>query len=366
MKKIKIGLIGIGIMGLGHLKTLKNLTNMYEITALCDTDPEKMKRAEATGIPQFTDYRELLDSGLCEAIGVVTPHPSHAEIAIEAFKRGLHVLCEKPLSHTVANTDALLSAAEKSGKVFATNFSLRTTSVNQVVRKWVREGKLGKIIRVDFVCSAWIRAQKYYDMQSWRGSWRGEGGGVLMNQAPHNLDLLYWWFRDMKSVRAQLHTRMHKIETEDEVDAVFTSHEGFPIRFYVTTGEAPGRDFLEIVGDQGTLIRENCKLTFRKLKVPISEMLLGTIGFPVPETKDIEVRIPEKECGAKIIWQNFAKAIRNGTELLSPGYEGLHAVEFANAMTLSHFRNREISLPINRKEYDQLYRKLLRNEKHLS
>ncbi len=365
MSRIRVGLIGIGIMGSTHLKTLLAQPENYEVAALCDTDPEKLKIPEASGIPHFSDYRQLLESGLCEAVGVATPHPCHAEIAIAAFRKGLHVLCEKPLAETIAKTEALLAAAEKSGKIFSTNFSMRTTAVNQVIRDWLKTKRLGEILRVDFVCTEWIRSRRYYDMQSWRGTWRGEGGGLLMNQAPHNLDLLFWWFGEMESVRARLGIRLHDIETEDEVEATFVNRSGFPIRFYANTGEAPGRDFIEIVGDRGTLIREAGKLYFKKLDTPVSELLAGDAAFPEFKTETAEVPVPEKTRGVEIIWRNFADAIRDEDELIAPGQEAIHAVEFANAMMLSHFKNELVALPVNRVEYDNLLNDLIQHRRTL-
>jgi predicted dehydrogenase len=202
-------------------------------------------------------------------------------------------------------------------------------------------------------------------MQSWRGSWLGEGGGVLMNQAPHNLDLLYWWFGEMDSVRGRLTMRLHDIETEDEVDATFISKKGFPVRFYANTGEYPGVDRIEIVGDKGTLIREGQKLIFKKLELPVSEHLAGEAAFPVAKSEIVEVPVPDIPRGARVIWKNIAAAIRSGEELIAPGADAWAAVEFANAITLSHFTNSTIKFPVDRKAYDVLLGELINKSKTL-
>ena len=365
MKPIRIGIIGFGIMGSNHLKHLKTQSETYEVTALCDTNPERFNCEDAKGIAQFTDYRQLLSSGLCDMVAVATPHPCHGEISMAAFRQGLHVMCEKPLTETVAKTDALLAAAQEAGTVFSTNFSMRTNPVNKVIREMLDREEIGKILRVDFVCTEWIRSQAYYDMQSWRGRWLGEGGGVLMNQAPHNLDLLHWWFGEMESVRGVISTRLHDIETEDEVEATFISKKGFPIRFYANTGEVPGIDRIEIVGDKGTLIREGGKLTFRKLELPVSAHLAGSQPFPLAKSELVEVPVPEAPRGAPVIWANIAEAVNTGAPLIAPGADAWAAVEFANAITLSHFTQAPVKFPVDRQAYDTLLNDLINQNKGL-
>ncbi len=367
---IKVGVIGTGIMGSRHIGFLRQIPERFEVTALCDTDEAKLRAADAQGAALFADYRKLVDSGLCQAVVVATPHPCHAEISEYALKHGLHCLCEKPLSETVAKIDALIRAAAESGKVFCTNFSMRTQARVKKVREWMVEKRLGDIIRVDCVCTRWLRAQAYYEGQAWRGSWQGEGGGILMNQTPHNLDLLYHWFGEMKSVTARLSIRMHDIEVEDEVYAVIQTKAGFPIRFYANTGEAPGEDRVEIVCDRGTLItsvdQDGQYILLRRLDQSVSEMLAGEAAFPEAHAEEEELSTAGfSSGGAKEIWENFADAIEQGKPLLAPGAEGIHAVELANAMTLSHFTKRDVELPVDRQEYDALLAQLRNGQKSL-
>ncbi|MBR2873883.1 MAG: Gfo/Idh/MocA family oxidoreductase [Lentisphaeria bacterium] len=365
MAPIKVGIIGMGIMGNAHFKILKAQNENYQITAVCDIDPAKLSAEELQSVARFNDYRELINSGLCELVAMATPHPCHGEISIAAFEKGLHVMCEKPLTETAAKTDALLAAAGKAGTVFSTNFSMRTIPINKMIRKMLSENALGKIIRVDFVCTRWMRSQRYYDMQSWRGSWAGEGGGVLMNQAPHNLDLLHWWFGEMASVRGKLAMRLHDIDTEDEVEATFISKQGFPIRFYANTGELPGIDRIEIVGEKGTLIREVDKLVFQKLEKTVSEWMAGEEAFPAAVPVIEELPIPDDPQGAAEIWKNIASVIRQGGELIAPGADAWAAVELANGITISHFTNREVKFPVDRKEYAELLGDLIEGKKGL-
>ena len=360
MKKIRIGMIGCGMMGSGHLKTLRGLPE-YEITAICDIVPEKMEQLHSEGVcgnsvRDFTDYRSLLNSGLCDVVSINTPHPLHTRMSVDAFASGMHVMCDKPIAVSVSEAEQIIAAHRKSSRVFMSMFTMRMDPVNQAIREWILSGRPGKILRVEFTCTAWIRSQKYYDSQLWRGKWVGEGGGLLMNQAPHNLDLLYWWFGDMKSIRASLATRFHRIETEDEVTAVLRTEAGFPIHFYANTWEMPGRNYLEIVGDRGTLVRDGEKLLFKELEIPVLKTIAEHPGFPVAKYEEHSIEVKKiEEPKAKSAWRNLADVLNGNSEaLMIPGDEGIHATEFANAMYLSHFSGKEVSLPVRRADYDNL------------
>jgi predicted dehydrogenase len=366
--KIKTGIIGIGTMGQGHLKTLLNDVPSCEVVAVCEPDPKRINEAKEKGllgenIRQFSSYKVLIDSGLCEAVVVVTPHPLHPEISIYAFKKGLHVLCDKPIGITVSGAEKMIAAWKKSDVKFSTMYSMRTTAVNRVIKDWINQDKLGRINRVDMVCTKWLRSQKYYDEQTWRGTWKGEGAGLLLNQAPHNLDLLYWWFGQAESVSAQVSTRFHNIETEDEVEARIKTKAGFPVRFYSSTGEAPGIDRIEIVGTKGTLVKEGSTLVFHELENAsdnvIRKSAKGMVDIPCTVRN---VEIPQTERGHKIVFRDFFDAIidnRPNSSMIAPGDEGIHSLEWANAMLMSSMEGKEIKLPLNRKKYDNLLESLI-------
>jgi predicted dehydrogenase len=256
----------------------------------------------------------------------------------------------------------MLEAWRKGGTKFSTMYSMRTTSINKVIKEWMDKERLGKICRVDMVCTKWLRTQKYFDCQSWRGTWKGEGGGILMNQAPHNLDLLYWWFGEAQSVQAEIASRFHTIETEDEVNAVIHTKAGFPIRFYVNTAEAPGMDRVEIVGDKGTLIREDDKLIFIKLAQNLNDVIKNSEEpFASIESESERIEIPDVPRGHKVVFESFIDNIISeapNEEMVAPGNEGIHAVEWANAMLLSSMKQEKASLPLNRVEYDELLTEL--------
>ena len=370
MEKVRFGIIGLGVMGTAHVKTLQGIDNCI-ITAVCDKVPEQIKKLEGdgtidTGFTSFLDYRELIDSGLCDAVAVVTPHPSHLEISKYAFSKGKHVMCDKPVTITVSEADQLLQAWQAAGTKFSTMYSMRTTSVNKVIKNMIDSEELGRILRVEMTCTEWLRTQKYYDSQSWRGTWKGEGGGLLLNQAPHNLDLLYWWFGPVETIQAEATNRLHNIETEDEVRATIWNKNGFPINFYANTGESPGKDYVEIVTDKGTLIRQNGKLILKELSESLSDVVKSSDNpMPLLESETRELEIPETPRGHKVVFESFINNILNGlpnSEQAAPGNEGIHAVEWANAMLISSLKQKAVQLPVDRREYDEMLAQLRSRE----
>lgn len=364
--KIRVGIIGLGVMGSRYLKKLQDISEC-EVTALCDNNPQKLTEVKEKGlldeeIKLFTSSRDLIDSGLCDAVLVVTPHPFHAESSIYAFGKGLHVLCDKPLASAASEAGKIVEAWKKNSKLkFATMYSMRTNPANKIIKEWIEQKKLGKILRVDMVCTKWIRTQAYYDEQTWRGTWKGEGGGLLLNQAPHSLDLLYWWFGDAKSINAEAENRFHNIETEDEVEALIRNKAEFPIRFYASTGEAPGVDRIDIVGSMGTLTKtggQRKTLKFFSLESDLEKIIYDSPEIAIsPDFVEYDIDIPEPVDGEISIFLDFFDAIRknrNNDTLIVPGDQGIHAVEWANAMLMSSIKKQNINLPFEYAEYDEL------------
>lgn len=364
---VKTGIIGLGVMGQGHWKTLSDNVSTCEVTAVCDANPARFAEAAKKGllgekVKRFSTHEELIQSESCEAVLVVTPHPFHAAATIAAFENGLHVMCDKPIASKVGMGDEMIAAWRKSETKFSTMYSMRTKPINKVVKQWLDGGKVGDIRRVDMVCSGWLRSQRYYDDQTWRGTWAGEGSGLLLNQAPHNLDLLYWWFGPAKSISAKATCRFHDIETEDEVNAEIVNEKGFPIRFYSTTGEAPGFDRVEIVGTKGTLIRDET-LIFRDLTKDLDQAIRESDSTNlVLNFEEREIEVPKLEYGHKIVFRDFFDAILNdraNESLISPGDEGIHSLEWANAMLLSSIEKRDVSPSVDRRHIDTLIEELI-------
>ena len=359
MNGVKVGIIGIGNMGYAHLQTVTagNIPDMT-VTAVCDINPERLKaaKAEYPDIAAFGDYTDLLKNSDTNAVIIAVPHPLHAKIAIEAFEYGKHVLVEKPMDITVSAAEKLCAAARKSGKVFAVMFNQRTNGLFREARRIVNSGELGELKRSVWIITNWYRTQSYYDSGSWRATWRGEGGGVLLNQAPHNLDIWQWICGKPSAVTAFCNVgKFHNIEVEDEA-TIYTEYENGATGVFITsTGDCPGTNRLEITGTRGKIVLENGLLKLWKLKEDERDICKNSVeGFVTPETEYSEFTAEREEAHAGIL-KNFAGAILYGEELLSPGYDGINELTISNAAYLSEWTgNKRVPLPFDTAEFDRL------------
>lgn len=359
MEQVRIGVIGVGNVGFMHV------TNLYQkkvegavLKAVCDIRQQRLTlcKERFPGVSCYEDYRELLHSGEVDAVLVAVPHRLHALIAGEAFRAGLHVLVEKPLDVSVTKAEELIGEARRSGRVFAVMLNQRTSPLFQKAREIVQGGLLGELKRSVWIVTNWYRTQRYYDSGDWRASWRGEGGGVLLNQAPHNLDLWQWICGMPISVTAFCNVaKYHRIEVEDEA-TIYTKYENGATGLFVTaTGEYPGTNRLEISGDRGKLVLENSRLSWWQLKESERDICFQSQeAFPEIGWDYREFHITERESGHVGILQNFTNAIRFGEPLLSPGESGLNELAISNAAYLSEWTgNREIRLPFDSREFDR-------------
>ena len=359
MNKVKIGIIGIGNMGSAHLQCLRQQeVQGLEAAAVCDIDSSRLAAVhrEYPELPCYEDYRDLLADASIDAVIISVPHPMHAEIGIAAFARGKHVLVEKPVDIRVSAAKRLNAAAQKSGKIFGIMFNQRTNGLYQEARRIVQSGELGELKRSVWIVTNWYRTQAYYDSGSWRATWKGEGGGVLLNQAPHNLDLWQWICGMPSSVTAFLDTgKYHSIEVEDDA-AIYTRYEnGATGLFLTSTGEAPGTNRLEISGTLGKLVLENGILKHWRLLEDEREVCKNsTEGFCQIESAYTEYTTSEESAHRGIL-QNFANAILHGEALLAPGYEGINELTLSNAAYLSQWKGNEtVRLPFDTGEFDAL------------
>lgn len=367
MEKIRLGIIGVGNMGSGHLQNvLDGRCPKVEVTAVADINPEKLERVKAKhpSAERFADTIKMLDSGLIDAALIAVPHYDHPTYAIECFKRGIHVLTEKPAGVYTRQVREMNEAAEKSGVKFAIMFNQRTNPLFARAREIVQSGMLGQPKRLVWIVTNWYRTQAYYDSGSWRATWNGEGGGVLLNQAPHNLDLWQWIFGMPKKVRAFCSFgKYHNIDVEDDVTIYGEYENGATAVFISTTGDACGTNRLEITGDKGKLILENGILKWWKLAVPEREFCFtSTEGFAVPKTDYEEYTAQEYE-GHPIVLENFAEAILDGTELIANGYEGLNSLSISNAAYLSAWTNDWAEIPTDEVLFEKHLTELRTNEK---
>lgn len=358
MDKVRFGIVGIGNMGSGHARMLDaGEIEGATVTAICDIKPERIAWAKETlkgDIAYFDDYHKLLTSGLIDVVIIATPHYLHPVIGIEAFGLGLNVLSEKPIGVYTKKIVELMDAAKKSGKTFGIMYNQRTNPYYQKMREMVRGGELGQLKRCVWIITDWYRTQAYYNSGGWRATWSGEGGGVLLNQCPHNLDLWQWIFGMPNKIRAFCSFgKYHDIEVEDDVTAYAEYANGATGVFITTTGECPGTNRLEISGSLGKLVYEHGKLTFTKLSCDEREYCFTTDqGFIAPKAENITIDLGNTSGPQhKGILQNYTNHLLNGEELLAPGYDGINGLSLSNAMMLSTWKDKAVELPNDGEEF---------------
>jgi len=364
MKSVRIGIAGLGNMGSVHARQiLEGKIPRLELAAVCDSNPQKFAK-----FPQAKFYpgsEAMIRSGEIDAILVATPHYSHTAIGIDALKHGLHVMVEKPISVHKADSLKLIAAHKGSRQVFAAMFNQRTDPFYITIRNLVRGGELGKIRRVNWIITNWFRTDAYYASSEWRATWSGEGGGVLLNQCPHNLDLLQWIFGMPGSVRGFCRLgHYHKIEVEDDVTAWFEYPNGATGVFITSTGEAPGTNRLEITGDLGRLVYELDEITLVRNEVDASKFCrTSKASFGTPGMRRETIAVEGHGGQHNEILKNFTDAILDGARLIAPAKEGIHSVELANAILLSSLENKTIALPMNANAYKKKLDSLIKNSR---
>ena len=341
MEEVRLGIIGFGNMGTGHAKnvTAGKVPHMT-LTAICDIAPARreMAKKQYPAVAVFENAQDLYESGLVDVVIIATPHYDHPPLAIKAFESGLHVITEKPAGVYTKQVLEMNAAAEKSGKLFGIMYNQRTNPVYQKIREMVQSGQLGHIKRIAWIITDWYRPQKYHDSCTWRSTWKTEGGGALINQNPHQLDLWQWMFGMPDRIMSHVSFgKYYDIEVEDDVTA-FLQYDNGTTGIYITaTGEAPGINHLEISCDMGMVVVENNKITFNRNVVSEREFnKTNTEVFGRPEAWNCEV--PADTSGGPQhvgILRNFTQAVLRGTPLLAPGYEGINGLTISNAIHYS-------------------------------
>jgi predicted dehydrogenase len=353
MDKVRIGVIGMGVMGTGHASYISEgkISNAV-LSAVCDTDASKLEQARKNfgdQVKYFDSPESLFDSGVADGVLIATTHYTHSELAIKALEKDLHVLVEKPAGVYTKQVREMNEAAQKSGKVFGMMYNQRTNPLYQKVKDLVESGELGKIKRTNWIITDWYRPQSYYDSGTWRATWAGEGGGVLLNQCPHQLDLWQWMCGMPKRVRAFCYEgKYHDIEVEDDVTAFVEYENGATGVFVTSTGDAPGTNRFEISSERGKVVVENGSLTFYRLRVPERQFNREyKRGFGSPECWKCEIPIKGEATQHRGITQNWTDAILKGVPLLAPGIEGINGLEISNAMYLSSWLNDWVDIPVD-------------------
>lgn len=361
MNKVRIGIIGIGGMGTSHAKNLMagKIPNA-ELTAVCDIKADRLewaKQSYGDKVKLFDHADAFFNSKEFDAVLIATPHYDHPGLAIQSLNSGYHTLIEKPAGVYTKAVREMNEVALQSDKVFGIMYNQRTNPVYQKLKDLIDSGELGELKRSIWIITNWYRPQSYYDAGGWRATWSGEGGGVLLNQDPHQLDLWQWMCGMPKRVRAFMSFgKYYNIEVEDDVTAYVEYPNGATGLFVTTTGETPGTNRLEVTGDRGKVVIEDDKLTFWRLRVPEREFNRDYKGgFGSPECWKCEIPTPGENTQHVGILKDWINAILHGTELIAPGIEGINGLTLSNAMHLSAWTDRWVELPLDE---DLFYEKL--------
>ncbi|MGJ6981643.1 Gfo/Idh/MocA family protein [Aestuariimicrobium soli] len=357
---VRLGIIGLGTEGSMYANLISDgqVPNM-SIGAIADVDESKKERADELGVPFFTNYEELIASGAVDAVVTTVPHYLHPEMGIKALDAGLHALLEKPVAvYTKQAREVIDHAAGKPEQTFGVFFNQRTNPLYKDLKALLDSGELGALRHTSWIITTWWRPQGYYNQSAWRATWGGEGGGVLVNQAPHQLDLWQWLCGVPKSVFAKVAYGFKRdIAVEDEVNALVDFGNGATGTFITATHDLAGTDRLEILCDQGKIVVDNSRtVTITRFAKPeqqlsqemsmeeVRELFRGKLdsgSLLTTETKEYTSAFGQQH---STVLKNFAAAVLDGEELIAPGADGIHGVRLANAIHLSSWQGREVSI----------------------
>jgi len=367
MNRVRFAIVGLGVVGWRHVKTFATARSRdFRLTAAVEANAEVAERARRKlDVPVFRDMDELVGAGLADAVLIAVPHCWHPYLAIRAARAGLHVLSEKPLAVTVGAARAMVAECRKHKVAFGAMLQDRTLPVYAKMKQMIDGARLGRIYRISQVCTRWYRTQAYYDSGAWRGTWDGEGGGILINQACHALDVFQWLAGMPDRVLCALQTRIHKIEVENTAEAVFHYADGCLGHFYVSTAQEPALDRIEIFGDKGTLVAEKGRLRFGKLASPIARHIrtckIAEADIARINARWSDVKLPARPGGRHLdVVQAFARHVLRGEPMVASGEQAIHELELSNAMYVSGFKNKPVDLPVDADEVERLLAKLER------
>jgi len=360
MNSVRVGIIGLGNIGKYHADYLLNhKVNRCALTAVADAFAP-LDRYQP--LRTFDDGEKLIHSGEVDAVIIATPHYQHTTLGIAALEQGVHVMVEKPISVHKADALRLIAAHQRRPElVFGAMFQLRTEPRYVKIKRLITEGELGEIVRVNWLMTDWYRTGAYYASGGWRATWKGEGGGVLLNQCPHNLDVLQWLCGMPARVRGFCQLgRFHDVEVEDNVTAYLEYASGATGVFITSTGEAPGTNRFELAGTRGKLVLENNRLIFTRNEMCMREFSRSAkTGFARPEVWNVEIPFENAPAQHATLTQNFVDAILDGTPLIAPAEEGLASVELANAILYSSLTGQTVEVPLDAAAYEQKLNQLV-------
>ena len=364
MKHVRIGIVGMGNMGKYHANyLLAGKINRCELTAVSDAFTANLESYKQ--LKTFESAEAMIRSGEIDAVIIATPHFLHTTIGIDALQNGIHVLVEKPISVHKADCERLTAAHSDKKIIFSAMFQSRTESRWKKIKALIDGGELGKIVRTNWIVTDWFRTEAYYASGGWRATWKGEGGGVLLNQCPHNLDVLQWLCGRPNKVRGFCQLgHYHDIEVEDNVTAYFEYPNGATGSFITSTGEAPGTNRLEIAGERGRIVVEQNKINFTRNEVSMLQFSKkAKAGFARPDIWNVEIPVETSGGKHEDITQNFVDAILDGAPLIAPAEEGVWSVELANAILYSSLIGETIEMPLDAVAYEKKLNQLIAESK---
>lgn len=352
---MKIGIIGLGNIGRVHAKNIQEgLVGTCELVAVANQPLESLKEFKKQGIACFGEGSDLIKSGLVDAVLIAAPSFLHAPLGIQALEAGLHVMMEKPLACHKAEAERILAARQRDDQIVSIMLNQRTNPCYAKLKQWIEEGAIGKLQRVSWTMTNWFRPEIYFQSSTWRATWAGDGGGVLMNQCPHNLDVLQWLVGMPERIRGFCSFgKYHDIDVEDEATAYMEFPGGMTGLVVASTGEAPGVNRLEIIGDLGTLESDGSKAILTQCGGSVAALSRSTdemFGMPETTKRIFEPTLPVNQHA--IILSNFVQAITEGATLISPAEEGLKSLELAGAMIYSTWTDRVVELPLDSAAYE--------------
>lgn len=367
---IRFGVVGVGGIASMHIDNI--LTGKcpgLKIVAMADRKENRRKWA-AEKVPDakiFTEGSDLIKSGLCDAVLISVPHYQHPELTILALQNGLHVMCEKPAGVYTLQARQMIEEADKHPDLtFAMMFNQRTNCVYRKIKEMVENKTIGELKRINWIITDWYRTQFYYDSGDWRATWAGEGGGVLLNQDPHQLDLLQWMFGMPVKLHAFCHEgKWHDIEVEDDVTAYMEFANGATGVFVTSTGDAPGTNRLEVTGTKGKLVCDYNSITFTRLESDEREWCkTAQSGYSIPETKTFQVETDGQNPQHIGVLNAFVKHLTQGSPLVADGREGINGLMISNAMYLSSWLNQTVTLPIDEEKFLEILNQKRANSRH--
>lgn len=376
MNQVRMGVIGAGGgMAGAHQAYFGGIEGLDYAAASELSEDKRKKIADTYGVETFADASEMIASGSIDAVLIACPHFAHPRYAMEAFDAGVHVLCEKPVAVTAKAAQEVNEAYARAktkhpGLVFAGMFNQRTDPVWKEIKRLCSDGSLGELVRVSWTITTWFRTQAYYDSSDWRATWSGEGGGVLLNQCPHNLDLLQWFVGMPSRVSAHVGLgRHHHIEVEDDVTAVLEYPNGAIGTFVTSTGQSPGVNRLEIVGERGTIVADAAQpqtFSFRRNDEPVPRVIKSSQAMfgEAPHAEIVFTPSRPEHVQHEAVTRNFIETLLSGAgqdALVAPGTEMIHALELGNAMLMAGIKNQPVELPSDREAYDRMLGELQAN-----